>query len=163
MQTDCRDMAKVHGGEIVQHLNEPFSPGLLNAYDLAIDSGTLEHCFNVRQLVAHHRRCADGRRHRAPWESHGHDQSRFPQFSPQFHSEAHSANGFKILGMFDVEETPGQLRIERADSIACFQLPSPANRPIRVIARKEGEVETSRPMHSKHQVNPGPIRPAGHG
>src|SRR5690606_26431799 len=53
----CIDIAKIRGSEVVCDLNYPhavqFSEGLKalcpRQYDLVIDGGTLEHCFNVGQ------------------------------------------------------------------------------------------------------------------
>lgn len=46
-ETDFFDFAEIRGGEIIADLNSPLSPEHHGKYDIVIDTGTLEHCFNV--------------------------------------------------------------------------------------------------------------------
>jgi hypothetical protein len=41
------DVRKIRENEIILNLNEELPKGLESAYDIVIDTGTLEHCFNV--------------------------------------------------------------------------------------------------------------------
>lgn len=44
-QLDVYDIAKHRGPEIIVDLNEPFAS--IGGYDIVLDCGTLEHCFNI--------------------------------------------------------------------------------------------------------------------
>ena len=44
---DYFDFAKIRGDEVVVDLNHPISDAYQGQYDCVIDTGTLEHCFNV--------------------------------------------------------------------------------------------------------------------
>lgn len=46
-EADYFDFAEIRGGEIVTDLNVPLNPAHHNSYDVVVDTGTLEHCFNV--------------------------------------------------------------------------------------------------------------------
>ncbi len=46
-QPDYFDFAEIRGGEIVADLNVPMDEKYQGQYDLVVDTGTLEHCFNV--------------------------------------------------------------------------------------------------------------------
>jgi hypothetical protein len=46
-ETDYFDFAEIRGGEIIADLNMPLSSEHYEKYDIVIDTGTLEHCFNV--------------------------------------------------------------------------------------------------------------------
>ncbi len=161
MRTDFVDVAEIRGGEIVQDLNQPFPSSFRNAYDLVIDSGTLEHCFNVGQAIVN---VADALKvggivhHGNPLVMINHG---FYNFSPQFYFEFYLANGFEILEMFVVEVTADRLQLERVDPIASFSLRSAANRTIQVIARKVRDAQIIWPTQTKYRMNPRQIRPAG--
>jgi hypothetical protein len=46
-ETDFFDFAEIRGGEIIADLNMPLGVNHHGKYDVVIDTGTLEHCFNV--------------------------------------------------------------------------------------------------------------------
>lgn len=46
-ETDYFDFAEIRGGEIIADLNVPMDAAHQGQYDVVIDTGTLEHCFNV--------------------------------------------------------------------------------------------------------------------
>jgi hypothetical protein len=46
-ETDYFDFAEIRGGEIIADLNVPLDTAHHGKYDIVIDTGTLEHCFNV--------------------------------------------------------------------------------------------------------------------
>ena len=48
---DCIDRKQVRGGEIVHDLNERLPERLRGQYDIVIDTGTVEHCFNVAEAM----------------------------------------------------------------------------------------------------------------
>lgn len=48
---DIVDITKARGNEIIIDLNNPCPQNLYQKYDLVIDAGTSEHCFNIAQAV----------------------------------------------------------------------------------------------------------------
>lgn len=46
------DIKVIRGGELVVDLNERLPESFIGKFDLVIDGGTLEHCFNIGQAVA---------------------------------------------------------------------------------------------------------------
>ncbi len=46
-KTDYFDFEEIRGGEVIADLNQPLSSTHHDKYDVVIDTGTLEHCFNV--------------------------------------------------------------------------------------------------------------------
>ncbi len=48
---DCLDIVAARGSEIVVDLNEPIEQVLVSQYDIVLDGGTMEHCFNVPQVL----------------------------------------------------------------------------------------------------------------
>jgi hypothetical protein len=94
--TEIIDIAASRGGERIVDLNEPL-PGDLNArFDVVVDTGTCEHCFNVGQAFAN--ACAavavGGHLiHAAPLNRYNHG---FWNFSPTVYPDFLLDNGFKI-------------------------------------------------------------------
>jgi hypothetical protein len=51
IEMDCLDIVASRGVEIVVDLNEPIGEELQAKYDIVLDGGTMEHCFNVPQVL----------------------------------------------------------------------------------------------------------------
>ena len=85
----------------VMDLNQPVAPQFRARYDLVYDGGTLEHCFNVKEVLANAiRLLKTGGRviHHVPmngWADHG-----FYQCSPCLFFDFYRANGFDDLAGF---------------------------------------------------------------
>lgn len=45
------DIAEIRGGEIICDLNQPVTSELHGKFDIVLDAGTMEHCFNVGQVI----------------------------------------------------------------------------------------------------------------
>lgn len=88
-------------------LNYPITPPLIGKYDLAIDPGTSEHCFNVGQALVNMAKCVKVGGyiyHRVPlchW-NHG-----FWNFSPCAFHDFYTQNGFALMVLS--AETNGKL------------------------------------------------------
>jgi SAM-dependent methyltransferase len=98
------DYSDFEGAEIVHDLNLPPASELLERYDLILDSGTLEHVFDIRQAlmnIALMLRPGGRVIHLAPtnnYVNHG-----FYQFSPTIFFDYYGANGFTDLRAFIIE------------------------------------------------------------
>ena len=51
IRMDCLDIVASRGSEIIVDLNEQIAPTLVNQYEIVLDGGTMEHCFNVPQVL----------------------------------------------------------------------------------------------------------------
>lgn len=150
------DIAAIRGGEIIQDLNQPLAPELRGQFDLLIDSGTLEHCFNVGQAMANVAlalRVGGIVHHGNPLLMLNHG---FFNFSPAFYHDFYRANGFKLLDMYVVEPQPGdKLRLWPAHGAKRIRLPDGAERVIQVLAQKVEERPIAWPTQTKYEDNPG--------
>lgn len=152
------DIAVIRGGEIIQDLNEPLAPELVGAFDFVIDSGTLEHCFNVAQAVANVAkavRVGGVVHHGNPLVMINHG---FYNFSPAFYHDFYRANGFEILDIYAVEQPPGQVRLHRLDGVQRIKFSDPIEKVIQVLVQKVEDRPTVWPVQTKYAHNPGLAR-----
>lgn len=153
-QTDYLDVERVRGGEIIHDLNEPLPDHMVGAYDVVIDSGTLEHCFNVGQAmknVASAVRVGGIVNHGNPMVMINHG---FYNFSPQFYYEFYIANGFKIIDMFAIQVDGAQTSMVRLNGVARYRLKGESDWTIQVLARKEVSKELVWPTQTKYRAAP---------
>lgn len=98
---DCADF---EGAELIHDLNQPVPAEHASRFGLIVDSGTLEHVFDVRQTLANVvRMLRSGGRviHLSPannYANHG-----FYQFSPTLFADFYQTNGFVDLQLFVAE------------------------------------------------------------
>ncbi|MCW0232718.1 MAG: hypothetical protein OJJ21_03875 [Ferrovibrio sp.] len=90
------DIAALHGSERIVDLNQPLPDDLARRFDLVIDPGTCEHCFNVGMAfrnVCESVRLGGYLVHTAPltFINHG-----FWNFSPTIYPDYFEANGFAL-------------------------------------------------------------------
>jgi hypothetical protein len=95
--SDYFDFSEIRGGEIITDLNMPIDEKYHGQYDLIVDTGTLEHCFNVG--VAFNNMCKLSSvggliLSAAPMTKINHG---FWNFSPCAYENYFSQNKFKIL------------------------------------------------------------------
>jgi SAM-dependent methyltransferase len=155
------DIAELRGGERIVDLNLPLPDDMVEAYDLVIDTGTLEHCFNVGQaLVNVARSIAKGGYlvHAAPMNIYNHG---FWNFNPTLYFDFFEDNGFRIeflqgmsghvfAGMKAVPLQPFQ----RFDT-------APPRTAIYVVARREEVRPTVFPVQRKYRPAPPPAAAGG--
>ena len=103
---DVYDIIQERGGEILCDLNKPLGWSTLKphkAYDIVIDVGTLEHCFNIAQAIfnmASMVKVGGVIIHENPynWGNHG-----FYNINPTFFNDFYLANGFEIRKCYIVD------------------------------------------------------------
>jgi hypothetical protein len=96
------DMAKHRGMERVVDLNEPLPADLVRRFDLVVDTGTCEHCFNVgRAFLNACEALARGGMlvHAAPLTRMNHG---FWNFNPTVYPDFFEHNGFRLLTLTGV-------------------------------------------------------------
>jgi SAM-dependent methyltransferase len=91
------DVARLRGMERIVDLNQPLPADLARAFDLVVDTGTCEHCFNVGQAFANACEALDTGGmlvHAAPLTRINHG---FWNFSPTVYPDFFEDNGFDLL------------------------------------------------------------------
>jgi hypothetical protein len=99
------DVAKLRGDERIVDLNQPLPPDLARRFDLVVDTGTCEHCFNVGQAFANScEALAVGGMlvHAAPLTRINHG---FWSFNPTVYPDFFEDNGFRLHAMVGVTGT----------------------------------------------------------
>jgi hypothetical protein len=107
LQIEVIDIAINRGMERIVDLNDPLPADLHQRFDLLIDTGTLEHCFNVGQAFKN--TCEAMRQggvivHGAPLNRFNHG---FWSFNPTLYYDFLGDNGFQILWLKGVQAGPG--------------------------------------------------------
>lgn len=107
LQIEVIDIAVNRGMERIVDLNDPLPADLHQRFDLLIDTGTLEHCFNVGQAFKN--TCEAMRQggvivHGAPLNRFNHG---FWSFNPTLYYDFLGDNGFQILWLKGVQAGPG--------------------------------------------------------
>ncbi|MFC3677810.1 hypothetical protein [Ferrovibrio xuzhouensis] len=97
------DIVAARGNERIVDLNEPLPDDLRNRFDIVIDTGTCEHCFNVG--VAFRNACeAVGQNgfliHAAPLNRYNHG---FWSFNPTIYPDYFGDNGFRLHYISGIE------------------------------------------------------------
>lgn len=145
-QLDCVDIVPSRGVERVVDLNHPCA---LGSFDLVIDAGTTEHCFNVGQaLINAASAVAVGGHifHIPPMTMVNHG---FYNFSPTLLYDFYSQNGWTIELLVGMRKGIG------------FEIPitarfhAPPKCSMFCIARRDSEDAPAYPVQSKYLRNPG--------
>ena len=135
------DLHPYHGTEAVQDLNQPLDPRWTGAFDLVIDPGTIEHCFNILQVMKNlvaAVRVGGSVYHSTPmvYPNHG-----YFSFSPIFFLHFYSQNGFRVMEQSRFGDVLGP-----AAGVLDFGPRSFQNGTMSlVLARKLAEVEITLP------------------
>jgi SAM-dependent methyltransferase len=143
-QVVAMDVSDFEGAEIVWDLNQPVNENLESQFDLILDSGTLEHVFDVRCALSNLARMVKpGGRiiHLSP--SNNYCNHGFYQFSPTLFADFYQVNQFRDVHVFVAEET---VRQQRTASLELFefttggqpcQMASPLNKRLLVFSVAE--------------------------
>jgi hypothetical protein len=149
------DIVASRGTERIVDLNEPVPSDLVGAFDVVLDAGTMEHCFNVGQTIRNIVQMAKVGGftiHLNPMMMINHG---FFNFSPTFYHDFYTQNGHTmpapIHGVYvnGIEVQTNQLHpIQR-------QNPTGPNAMVMCVARKKHDRPLIWPMQSKYLANPG--------
>jgi SAM-dependent methyltransferase len=144
------DVEPFEGAEVIWDLNQPIPERLRAQFDFVIDSGTLEHVFDVRTAlrnVVNLLRPGGRIVHLSP--ANNHCNHGFFQFSPTLFADFYEANRFSAVQVWVAEES---LSHEETASLEFFRfdrasqpcrITSPANRRLQAICVAEkGEAST---------------------
>lgn len=141
----CVDVKEIRGGERICDLNYPQD---LGRFDLVIDPGTLEHCFNVGQALMNAANAVDSGGHifhisPISMVNHG-----FWMMSPTLYHDFYGQNGFDILEAHVVKrehmaEMPMTQRYGVASEVSMY-----------VVARRNTLSPLKYPVQTKYLTNP---------
>jgi SAM-dependent methyltransferase len=144
------DAAKLRGMERVVDLNHALPADLARAFDLVVDTGTCEHCFNVAQAFANscEALAAGGMLvHAAPLTRINHG---FWSFNPTLYPDFFGDNGFDLLLLTGVTGSLAQgFRPFAVDAFARFEAPPGA--ALYVVAQRREVRDLSWPVQRKYR------------
>lgn len=150
---DVVDIQAARGGEILVDLNRPLAEALVGKFDLVVDTGTCEHCFNIAQAAVN---LASMLRERGvivqalPLNSFNHG---FYNVNPTWFHDFYPSNGFRIrsLSAFtDIVRNPR--RIETPAFRRFHEVPR--NSVMVVVAQRDLVKDITYPIQRKYVVNP---------
>lgn len=147
------DIMSSRGDEEIVDLNEELPRAHVQGYDLVIDPGTIEHCFNIGQAI---RNAASAVKlngyiiHFNPMAMFNHG---FFNLNPTFYHDFYLANGFTLVGMVGVHGPPAGQKTFPAEATARFPAP-PDNANNLVIAQRTTVKPFEWPMQTKYRENP---------
>jgi SAM-dependent methyltransferase len=136
---DIRIVDVVEAGDIddIVDLNEPLPDRYDNAYDLVIDPGTVEHCFNIGQAI---RNAASAVReggfvlHANPMSMFNHG---FYNLNPTLFYDFYSQNGFEVQMIAAMTGTAAARKFVDVPAVKRFRNAPPEARMVSVARRIE--------------------------
>jgi hypothetical protein len=140
----CVDAISHDGREVVADLNHPQD---LGQFDLVLDAGTTEHCFNVGQAIINAANAVkvDGLiLHTNPVSMGNHG---FYNFNPTLFVDFYRVNGFEIVGL-EVRDRAGEGNREKVSATARFTLGN--NWAMYCLARRLEKLPLQYPIQSKY-------------
>lgn len=153
-QLDVIDIYASRGDEIIVDLNHPLPADYSQKYDLVLDTGTCEHCFNIGQAAINLASLVkkDGFLIQAvPLNMYNHG---FYNVNPTWFHDFYSANGFQIQylqGVANIVWNPQVFDLPAFDRIREV----PPNSIIIAVVKREEISPFNLPTQHKYQVNPG--------
>lgn len=148
------DIAQVRGDELLVDLNEPLEPGLTaNPFDLVLDGGTAEHCFNIGQAfknMAELVRVGGFVLHINPAAMFNHG---FYNLNPTLYADFYGENGFTVLflkAVANMVSAPKLIDVPPVKRIK--ELPNDAS--IVCVAQRVSQQPVRWPMQAKYRLNP---------
>ena len=148
------DLVASRGGERIVNLNDPLPSDLTAAFDVVLDAGTMEHCFNVGQTI---RNIVDMAKvngfilHQNPMTMVNHG---FFNFSPTFYHDFYGQNGHQLVAPICGVKSKGIEVISTKLDPVRREKAADANAMIVCVARKRHDRLLIWPTQSKYLNNP---------
>jgi hypothetical protein len=153
IESDFVDITASRGFEVVLDLNQPAPAEMRERYDIVYDGGTMEHCFNVGQVmrnISGFARVGGYVIHVNPLNYYNHG---FFNFNPTFYHDWYTQSGNAIVSPFYAMHGPVlESRLSVIDATASFRPPERA--VLMVAAKKERADEPAWPMQTKYLKTP---------
>jgi hypothetical protein len=151
---DFVDIQPSRGIEIVADLNDPLPAEMRGRYDLVYDGGTMEHCFNVGQVMRNILALARVGAHIVHINPLNYYNHGFFSFNPTFYHDFYTQSGNRlatdIFGLHGPVLEPQLLKMPPVQGFTSI----PERVALMVVAQKLIENEPAWPMQSKYRANP---------
>jgi len=152
IETDFVDIVASRGFEIVLDLNEPAPAELLGKYDIVYDGGTMEHCFNVAQVMMNildFAKVGGFIIHVNPINYYNHG---FFNFNPTFYHDWYGQAGNQVVSPFYAMHGPVlQSRLVVLEAVKSFV--APERSVMMLAARKASPARPKWPTQTKYLRN----------
>ncbi|HKP24300.1 MAG TPA: hypothetical protein VJV39_10565 [Dongiaceae bacterium] len=153
MRLTVVDLVASRGGERIVDLNEPLPSDLVDAFDIVLDAGTMEHCFNVGQAVRNILAMAKVGGfviHMNPMTMINHG---FFNFSPTFYHDFYGQNGHQLIAPICGLSANGiKVSYQKVDHTRRQRVTDSAM--VLSVVRKQNDSAPIWPMQSKYLQNP---------
>ncbi|MGH6894344.1 MAG: hypothetical protein ACREEP_19015 [Dongiaceae bacterium] len=155
MRFTAVDLVPSRGCERVVDLNQAVPADLVGNFDIVLDAGTMEHCFNVGQAIVNilaMARTGGFIIHLNPLSMINHG---FYNFSPTYYHDFYGQNGHKLVSPIHgvsidgIEAQPHQVQPTARQAM------NPSVSMVLCVARKNHDRPPIWPMQSKYLQNPG--------
>ncbi|HWA48049.1 MAG TPA: hypothetical protein VG742_07235 [Dongiaceae bacterium] len=154
MRFTAVDLVASRGTERIVDLNEPVADDLVGAFDIVLDAGTMEHCFNVGQAIRNILNMAKVGGfvlHLNPMAMINHG---FFNFSPTFYHDFYVQNGHEMsFRTHGIAVNGIQVHAYPLHHMKRHPVEHP-NAMITCVARKAHDRAPAWPMQSKYLANP---------
>lgn len=152
--TDFLDIHASRGFEIVVDLNQPLPVGLRDRYDLIYDGGTMEHCFNVGQVMLNMLMLAKVGGHIVHINPLNYYNHGFFSFNPTFYHDFYIQSGNRLVSDFYGVSGPVlDSQLVQLPAVKAFP-PIPQRMAVMVAAQKLVDGQPAWPLQSKYRTNP---------
>jgi len=152
--TDFFDIHASRGFEIVADLNQPLKPELCDSYDLVYDGGTMEHCFNVGQVMRNIFGLAKVGGHIVHINPLNYYNHGFFGFNPTFYHDFYVQSGNRLASEFYGVFGPVlESQLVTLPALQGFNS-APERMAVMVAAQKLTEAEPAWPLQTKYRANP---------
>ncbi len=148
------DINKVRGNEIIQDLNKPLDTALAGKFDIVYDGGTLEHCFNIGQVMQNFLSLAKVGGfiyHNNPFNVPNHG---FYNFNPTFYHDFYVDNGHTLVtDIVAYHGGPFDRKFVKLPATTRFKEALPESW-ISCVGRRMHDRAAEWPMQTKYKLNP---------
>jgi hypothetical protein len=155
MRFTAVDLVASRGSERIVNLNEPLAADLVGAFDVVLDAGTMEHCFNVGQAIQNiivMAKVGGFVVHLNPMAMINHG---FFNFSPTFYHDFYGQNGHQLVAPICGVSVNGiNVKSYKVEPTKRLNV-NDSNAMIMCVARKAHGKPPAWPMQSKYLMNPG--------
>lgn len=153
LQSTIIDISSSRGGEQIHDLNLPLPKEFFAAFQIVIDAGTIEHCFNIGQAIVN---AAGAVRpggkiiHFSPISMFNHG---FFNLNPTFFYDFYTQNEFEVETLKGVtsDEFPREFNFPPTERISGV----PEDSSLLVVARRVKVDKLNWPTQTKYRVNAG--------
>jgi SAM-dependent methyltransferase len=145
------DIAATRGSEEIVDLNVEIPDRFAAAFDVVVDPGTIEHCFNIARAVANTASCVRQGGfivHYNPMNMFNHG---FYNLNPTFYTDFYAANGFRLIGQLGIEGPLTGQKTFPIETTARFAM-APVDSYNLVIAERETVGPIIWPMQTKYRL-----------